>query len=150
MNVIDVSYRDFQSVPWEEKVVFYAEKVLNYLGKNNWEVSLVFCSDNFIKELNSSYRNKKEPTDVLSFCQEEEVHGNTPEMFYAGDIVISMDSVTVNANSFGVDREEELRRVIVHGILHLSGMDHRTNDASEPMLVEQEKILLSIKGERLF
>lgn len=49
-----------------------------------------------------------------------------------------------------MDYSEELKRVIIHGILHLSGMDHSTNDDSEPMLIEQEKILLSIKGDLKF
>jgi len=150
VNSVEISYQGAEPLPREEKVVFYAGKVINYLGKSNWEVSLVFTTDEFIKELNKIYRNKNEATDVLSFCQENGFPTEADRIFYAGDIVISMEAVRRNAEYFDVDVEEELRRVIVHGILHLSGMDHETNDSFEPMLIKQENILLSLKGERLF
>ncbi len=150
MNSVEISYQGVETLPWEEKVVFYAVKVINYLEKNNWEVSLVFAADDIIRELNRTYRGKNEATDVLSFCQDKEVPVDVHGTFYAGDIVISMETVARNAEYFDVAEEEELRRVIVHGILHLSGMDHETTDSSEPMLIKQEEILLSLKGERLF
>lgn len=150
MNSVEISYQGVGTLPWEEKVVFYTGKVINYLEKNNWEVSLVFATDDVIRELNRTYRGKNEATDVLSFCQKKEVPVDAHGVFYAGDIVISMETVARNAEYFDVAEEEELRRVIVHGILHLSGMDHETNESSEPMLIKQEEILLSLKGERLF
>ena len=59
-----------------------------------------------------------------------------------GDVFISLDSMRRNAESFGVDEDEELKRLLVHGILHLEGYDHSSNDfASEPMLIRQEKIM---------
>ena len=59
-----------------------------------------------------------------------------------GDVFISIESMNRNAASLGVDENEELRRLLVHGILHLRGMDHGTNDFStEPMLIEQERIM---------
>ncbi len=147
MNRIDVSYNGEDPFPWEKKLVVYVEKVLDYIGKHNWEVSIVFGDDSFIRKLNNDYREKDEPTDVLSFCQED---GESGEVFYAGDIVISVESVKRNASRFNVDTEEELRRVVIHGILHLSGLDHASNDPSEPMLEKQELILKTLEGEKLF
>jgi probable rRNA maturation factor len=59
----------------------------------------------------------------------------------AGDIVISLDMLTQNARYFSVSENDELKRLLVHGILHLEGMDHEDNDPARPMLVLQEQIL---------
>jgi len=61
--------------------------------------------------------------------------------FNAGDIVISLDSLRSNAETFNVTMNEELKRLLIHGILHLSGMDHSDNDPQQEMLQLQEKIL---------
>jgi probable rRNA maturation factor len=60
-----------------------------------------------------------------------------------------MDTLAVNGAYFSVDPQEELQRVSVHGLMHLMGWDHATNEAHEPMLVHQEAVLASIK-ERLY
>ncbi len=147
MNTIEVSCTVTQEDYQEAKFIDFIQKVLHYLTIDTWELSLVLCSDSFIKELNLRYRGKDEPTDVLSFTQELVSVG---DRIYAGDIVVSLDSVRGNALRFGVDFREELRRVIIHGILHLTGMDHQTNSSSEPMLIKQEQILRSLEGETLF
>jgi probable rRNA maturation factor len=54
-----------------------------------------------------------------------------------------------NAAEFGVEADEELKRLFVHGILHLSGRDHENNDDTQPMLVEQESILTALQGEHI-
>ena len=61
--------------------------------------------------------------------------------YVAGDIVISVDTLKKNANYFSVSENEELKRLIIHSILHLSGMDHSDNSKDQPMLVLQEDIL---------
>ncbi len=147
MNSLDISYNGDNKRFQEDSLVEFIQKVLHYLDIDNWELSFVFCSDSFIQELNSLYRGKNEATDVLSFPQGLERTGNK---IYAGDIVISVDSVQANARQFDVAIDEELKRVIIHGILHLSGMDHETNDVEEPMLKKQESILYSLKGETIF
>ena len=58
-----------------------------------------------------------------------------------GDILICPEVLKRNAASFNVPEEEELRRLLIHGVLHLSGENHSTNDPTEPMLVHQERIL---------
>ena len=124
----------------------FCYKVMERLEIDGWELSVVLCGDEFMRTLNHDYRGKDEPTDVLSFPQEEPEHDGVT---YAGDIAISIDSVRSNAENFGVAPEEETRRVLIHGILHLAGMDHETNGQTEPMLVLQEEILQSVTGEAL-
>ena len=89
-----------------------------------------------------------EPTAVLSFAQvdSKEAFPAKGGRFYAGDIVISMETLAKNAEYFGISVNEELKRLLVHGLLHLSGMDHENNDADQPMLVKQEKILNNFSG----
>ena len=126
-----------------EEVDALLGKILRYLGETG-DFSLHFISDEEMRALNSEYRGIDDPTDILTFAINDgvvfpSVEGEEKEL---GDIFISIDSMTRNATALSVDRAEELRRLLVHGVLHLRGMDHKTNDFStEPMLREQERIL---------
>ena len=126
----------------------FLRQVLDMLEKDKWEVSILFTGDAFIQKLNREYRGKDEPTDVLSFAQvdNKEAFPEKRGRFYAGDIVISMDTLAKNASYFGISMNDELKRLLVHGILHLSGMDHKNNNPDQPMLVKQEKILNQFTG----
>lgn len=80
-----------------------------------------------IQEMNRQYRGRDNATDVLTFS-----YGNCLDdgMLYLGDIVISLDVVFENAVRWRTPREAELRKVLLHGVLHLLGFDHET-DAGE-------------------
>jgi probable rRNA maturation factor len=170
MNRVEVNAEEVPLPPWAELSGRFALKVLDELGRDGWELSVLYCGDAFIKNLNARYRNLDEPTDILSFSQGESPggagispapgispasgppetgEGEKGEPVPAGDLVISLDSLTKNAEYFGVPRDEELRRLLIHGILHLTGMDHRTNEPTEPMLHIQESILTNLGGERI-
>ncbi|MDR2517620.1 MAG: rRNA maturation RNase YbeY [Spirochaetaceae bacterium] len=157
MNRVETTALEVPLPPWSAAFAGYLENALDALGKTNWDLSVVFCGDAAIRALNSRYRGKDEATDVLSFALGETLHAgngdagnrddgngddsNGGERYLAGDIIISLETVRENARYFAVREEEELRRLAIHGILHLDGMDHETNDAHEPMLVLQEKLL---------
>ena len=141
MNRISISAEGVLLPVWAKKAKSYIKRVLEVMGKNNWEISLLLCNNRFVKTLNAQYRKKDEPTDVLSFPLGET---GPSGLYMAGDIVISLDAIKENTCFFGVSDEEELRRLIVHGILHLAGEDHETNGAEEPMLEAQEKLLSQI------
>lgn len=148
MNKIHISLEDLASPPWLASVPGFIDRCLKSLGKDNWEVSVLFCSLEAMIRYNGSYRQKTGATDVLSFCQVD--HGDeVPQKgyFLAGDIVICPDYVRENAVYFSESFNHELSRVLVHGILHLSGLDHEGNSADEPMLMEQEKILVQLFSE---
>ena len=126
-----------------EMVEKWISEILSYLGENG-DFSLHFITDEEMRSLNKEYRDKDEPTDILTFAinDGEEFPAFDEEEKELGDVFISTESMERNAASLGVDREEELRRLLVHGILHLRGMDHSTNDFDkEPMLLEQERIM---------
>jgi len=132
---------------WTRRAGVFIRKVLDMLGHKNWELSVLFCNNRYIQSLNAQYRNRDEPTDVLSFPLGETITAR--RVYLAGDLVVSLDALEENARFFDVSEDEELRRLLVHGILHLSGEDHATNKAEEPMLKNQEEILIALAGERI-
>ena len=138
MNRISFNAEGIALPSWTKAANDFILSVLGALGHKNWELSVLFCDNSFIKSLNARYRNKDEATDILSFPLGETGPGGR---FLAGDIVVSLDALDENTRYFDVPADEELRRLLIHGILHLCGYDHATNDAEEPMLVLQEKIL---------
>ena len=86
------------------------------------EVEVLLTSDAEIKRLNRDFRGKNKPTDVLSFPAPEEISEE-----HAGDLAISLDTAARQARSFGHSLSEEVRILMLHGLLHLNGMDHETD-----------------------
>jgi len=87
------------------------------------EIELLLCDDAAIRELNREHRGIDRPTDVLSFPLEEAIPG-TP----LGSIVISLDHVERKARELGHGEEEELALLFIHGLLHLLGYDHESDE----------------------
>jgi probable rRNA maturation factor len=115
-----------------------AHRALEVLGLNRAELSIVLVSDPQIKRLNKLYRNKDKPTDVLSFPIGEKVNG----WLILGDIVISVDTARRQAKEFGYSLEEELKRLLVHGLVHLLGYDHELGGEEEKKFFELEEFVL--------
>ncbi|GHU77267.1 endoribonuclease YbeY [Spirochaetia bacterium] len=148
MNRVTVSAEDIPLPAWINKAEDFALKVLDKLGRDRWDLSLLFCGDRYIQSLNNRYRHVDEPTDVLSFTLGETVSdadGGGESRYLPGDIVISLETLEANALYFEAAKDEELRRLLVHGILHLDGLDHQSNEEAEPMLQLQEEILSSLQ-----
>jgi probable rRNA maturation factor len=141
-NAVEVSVEGIGTPPWLDRARDFALALLSRMGKEGWDLSILICDDAFIRGLNRQYRDRDEATDVLSFEQGEAYRDpEGAERFLAGDIVISLDALARNAEEFGIPKDEELRRLIAHGVLHLSGMDHEDNEPSRPMLQLQEQLL---------
>lgn len=96
---------------------------------NGGSFSIAFVSDSRMKELNKLFRNKDGTTDVLSFPHEADEF-ETHEEHFLGDIVISAEQAAKQADENGLSLDEELRQLILHGMLHLCGYDHE-NDNGE-------------------
>ena len=98
-----------------EKALFkrIAENVLRK-EKSRIDLSVAFVGQAVMKELNKKYRRKDKSTDVLSFSYGQ-----------AGEVVICPEVVKANAQEYGVSAREELRRVLIHGILHILGYSHK-------------------------
>lgn len=115
-----------------------AEALLAAVELSDAELSFVLCSDAHIQGLNRAWRGKDAPTDVLSFPQEDE------ELL--GDLVISVPTATRQAQERGTPLETELRVLMVHGLLHLLGYDHETNDEDLAEMADAERRVLARLG----
>ncbi|MDR1412215.1 MAG: rRNA maturation RNase YbeY [Spirochaetaceae bacterium] len=150
MNRAEIRAEEVPLPPWAGSLSEYSVKALGVLGRDGWDLSILLCNDAYIRRLNARYRGRDEPTDVLSFSLGETCpDGEGGERYLPGDIVISLETLEENSRFFEVSFDEELRRVIIHGMLHLSGMDHETNGKDEPMLLLQEQILEKTEGRIL-
>ncbi len=149
-NRILISVQEDFTVPaWfnESKIEAYMLDVLKKLDYDGEEISILFCNDEYIRELNKNYRDIDSATDILSFENGEEYTDDEGEWLSAGDIALSLETLPKNAEYFGVSENEELKRLLIHGILHLNGYDHGEEHIeqgiapTDEMLVLQEKTL---------
>lgn len=152
MNSFDILTENIDEPEWLERAEGFIISLLEILEIDNWEFSLTFCDNGFIRDLNRDYRGKDSPTDVLTFVQDDEPlpFGGTGNLHFAGDIIISLHTLGENAEYFDVEEEEELKRLIIHGVLHLSGMDHSDNSPEQEMLIFQEKLLRQLSEVKIF
>lgn len=107
-------------------------------GKRVGEVAYVFCDDEKILEVNRQYLKHDYYTDIITFdyCEGD---------LLSGDLFISLDTVKSNAELFGKDYEDELHRVIIHGILHLVGINDKGPGEREIMEAAEDKALALLK-----
>ena len=147
MSTLDIYYetKETKELFPEKRVKVIVKKILTLLKRTESELSLSFVSGKTIKELNRDYRNKDESTDILSFSQQSDFQIGQKELL--GDLIISVDDLKDNSNYFSVDLEEELIRLLIHGILHLTGWDHQSNNSDEQMLIYQEQLLALVRKE---
>lgn len=150
MNTVAIDVQELEEPTWLDGAAAFAVKVMDAAALDAWDLSLLVCGQEFIAGLNKEYRNKAGPTDVLSFSLGEWYESESGRRYMAGDVVLCPPVLARNAVEFGVTEDEELRRLIIHGILHLSGLDHESNDAGEPMLARQEELLAALAEERIF
>lgn len=156
-NRILISVEDGMTEPvWLLNAERFLLKALEAGGYDGEEISVMFCSDNCIRKLNREYRNIDEETDVLSF---EDGSRYTDEdglkWTSAGDIAISLETLPKNAAYFEVSEDEELKRLLIHSMLHLNGLDHGEEHVVKgeepvcPMLKKQKEILEALKQETI-
>ena len=115
-------------------VTAWIKAVANSYGKKVGEVGYLFVNDEKILEVNREYLGHDYYTDIITFDYDEGDIIN-------GDLVISLDTVRSNAEVFGKDYEEELHRVIIHGILHLCGINDKGPGEREMMEAAENKAL---------
>jgi probable rRNA maturation factor len=109
--------RKLHVVPWIKRV----EKMLDVIGKADSSVTVAFVSDKKIRELNLQFRRIDKATDVLSFPSDS----SDGEM---GDIAISIETAARQAKQSGLTLDGEISQLLLHGLLHLSGYDHETDN----------------------
>jgi len=113
-----------------------AVRILKLLKENQSELSLALVGNREIRKLNSQYRNKNEPTDVLSFPLEEDLPKGKKLL---GDVVISVEQAEKQAEEGKKTLEMELEFLLIHGILHLLGYDHEVSPKEASRMHRMEK-----------
>ncbi|MFW0776526.1 MAG: rRNA maturation RNase YbeY [Rickettsiales bacterium] len=102
------------------------------LGRKRCEIAVVLADDKFIRELNSQYRGKNKPTNVLSFEGDDE---------HLGDIILAYETIEKEAKQQNKKFRDHAAHLLVHGTLHLLGHDHETDDEAEKMEKQEIKTL---------
>ncbi len=128
-----------------------AQALLNELGRPEGELSILITDDGNIAAINRDYFNRPWPTNVISFSMlEGEFADVNPEAKMLGDIVISMETAEREAVEADMPVEENIVRLLVHGLLHIFGYDHEAPDAdAERMARKSEQLMEMLKKERL-
>ncbi len=125
-----------------------ARALLNALDRADAELSILVVDDRQIAAVNRQYLNRTGPTNVIAFpMQEGDCSGINPQLL--GDVVISIETAEREAAVSGVTTEERFTELLIHGILHLLGYDHETNEADAAEMAEKSDALLEIlrRGE---
>ena len=105
-----------------ESWITFATKALAAIGNGESSATIAFVSDQRIRELNRQFRGIDKATDVLSFP------ADGPDESYLGDIAISAETAAAQAKENGLSFDGEIAQLILHGLLHLSGYDHETDN----------------------
>ncbi|MCK5322922.1 MAG: pyridoxine 5'-phosphate synthase [Desulfobulbaceae bacterium] len=116
------------------------ERLLRLCGREKGELSILLVSDSRIAELNSRYRKKQKPTNVLAFAMQE--GPETQDYDLLGDIVISVETAAREARLENISIHRRIAALLIHGLLHLLGLDHEKSDEEAAAMKSEEEILL--------
>ena len=120
------------------------EKVMDHLGCQNTEVSILLTRDKDICLLNKAFRGIDQPTDVLSFPQNQNEDPSIPGENFLGDIAVSLDTAKIQANEHGLILKEEIILLLIHGILHLLGYDHEVSEKEDKKMRSKTRELFKL------
>lgn len=122
------------SLDKKTKLKEWIEQVINFYSFTYSDLSVIFCSDDYLLSINNKYLNRDYLTDVITFDY-------TSESCISGDIFISIDRVKENAIDYSNSFEEELYRIIIHGVLHLIGFMDDSPESKEKMRAAENDCL---------
>lgn len=135
--MLDIHYVDVADLLLNESdLTIWISKVCSSENLDFGDVSLIFCSDEYLLEMNRTHLDHDFYTDIITFDY-------TDNQIVSGDLFISIDRVRDNANDFIVSFEHELHRVIIHGILHLCGYKDKSDD-EEKLMRSKENVALAM------
>ena len=134
VSASDLKHHDFQTLTFSVDVTSlgYHEVYIN--GKKVGDIGYLFCDDDYLIEVNRTYLNHDTYTDIITFDYVE-------KNVISGDIMISVERVRENATVFETSFEDELHRVIIHGVLHLLGQGDKTKEEAEEMRKKESDAL---------
>ena len=130
--MISFNYENDFQLTNEDQISTWISKVILSEKKKEGDINYIFCDDEYLLNLNEQYLDHNTLTDIISFdyCVGNELHG---------DIFISIERVQDNAKDFNVSFEEELKRVLAHGILHYCGYKDKSESEEKIMRQKEEE-----------
>lgn len=123
-----------------------AGRVLAALDSSERELSVSLTGDAEIAALNAEWRGREEPTDVLSFSLEEGEHAQFGGALL-GDVVIALPVAARQARAYGATLDDEVARLLIHGVLHLLGHDHREPGEARRMRTEERRVWRAVADD---
>ena len=134
MNAETLNFYSENDFQLREEALYEAwiRRIIESENRKLEEISYIFCDDEYLLEINQKYLDHDTYTDIISF-------DNSVGNILAGDIFISTERVGENAREYGVDFQEELRRVMAHGILHFCGYKDKSDEESILMRQKEEE-----------
>lgn len=127
----------------EELILNWIKESVKLLGFTVGELSFIFCSDDYLKKINIEHLNHDYFTDVITFDYSK-------KNLLIGDIYISIDRVKENAETYNASFNKELFRVIIHGVLHLCGLNDKTMEEKTQIRLKENEILSTINWKTGF
>ena len=118
----------------KQKINNWIKNIATIYNKKTGDIAFIFCNDEKILEINNLYLQHDYYTDIITF---DYTNGDK----ISGDIFISTETVQSNAVEFGTDFNDELHRILIHGILHLCGQDDKTPELREKMTLNENSAL---------
>ncbi len=123
----------------KRKVVSWIKEIVSGYGKATGEISIIFTSDDYILEINNQFLNHNFYTDIITFDY-------STENIIEGDIFISIDTVLSNSKTFNTTFNQEILRVVIHGVLHLIGFKDKTTKEKLVMRRNEDLALITFEN----
>jgi len=126
------------------------QKILDILDYSDFDIGLLITTDKTIRKYNRTYRHKDKPTDILSFSYHPTLRAGkrilvkSPEDKNVGDLIISLEYIKKRAEELKIPLEQHLKTLLVHGVCHLLGYDHETDNQYRSMKTKETYILTEL------
>jgi len=142
--MISFHSEDIKFVPKNKSIIkTWIGEVIKKKKRKAGEINFIFCSDEYLLQINKQYLNHNTYTDIITFDYSQD----TAETKVSGDIFISIERINENAKKYGKTPENELHRVVIHGVLHLLGYKDKTKIAKAEM-TKQENACLRLLSKK--
>lgn len=143
MNKLEIFYEDLQPFPLNKKIIKkYIKKLIINETMKMGEISIIFCSDNYLLKINKKYLKHDYYTDIVTFDYVDKEN-------ISGDLFISVERIIENAKKFNTEFNKELLRVITHGILHLIGYNDKTKKEQTIMREKENQYLSEVEFKEM-
>ncbi|MGQ8335740.1 rRNA maturation RNase YbeY [Sunxiuqinia sp. A32] len=131
---INYYFEEIEDLNLSEKLTTWINRTILSEEKKAGEISFIFCSDDYLLQINKEHLQHDYYTDVITF---DYVEGDV----VSGDIFISVDRIRENASDFNVSFDTELNRIMIHGVLHLLGFKDKSKDEKLEMTAKEDEYL---------